>query len=213
MIKHLIIILIFLFIFLKTVFSQTSIGIKTGINFSKAIYLNEFNDELIKPIRKLKPGFIGGITFHQSLNKILSVQAEILYSQKGLKVKQLPYSTSINTMNYIEVPLTGHYSVVKKRHSSIDLYIGGYAAYWTDGKYKRTDISTGETEIIKVDFHNNDYTFNRIDAGIIGGIKFRGNKTDFFIRYTHSMLGSSQLNADALSNRVISFGMNFLLLK
>ncbi|MCF6366992.1 MAG: PorT family protein [Bacteroidales bacterium] len=194
-------------------YSQTSIGIKSGINFSKAVYLSDYNEELINPIRKLKPGVVAGIFISQSLNKIISVQAEFLYSQKGLKVIQQPFHKSINTMNYIEVPLTGHYSVVKRKHSSLNLYIGGYAAYWTDGKYKRTDLGTEEITILKVDFNNLNYTFNRIDAGIIGGFVYKTKKSDFFVRYIHSMLGSSQINADALSNKVISIGMNFSLLK
>ncbi len=194
-------------------YSQTSIGIKTGINFSKAIYLNENSDELVSPYRQLKPGLLSGIVIHQSLNKILSVQAEILYAQKGLKVTQAPHSTTVNSMNYIEVPLTGHYSVIKNRHTSFDLLIGGYSAYWIGGKYKRTDLITGETGIVKVDFNNPDYTYSRIDFGLLCGAVYKGEKTDFFIRYTHSMTGSSQNNTDALSNRVISAGINYLILR
>lgn len=194
-------------------YSQTSIGIKTGINLSKAVYLNDYKDDLVKPIRQLKPGFISGLTIHQSLNKILSVQAEILYTQKGLKTTQVPHSTNINTMNYLEIPLSGHYSIIKNKYSSLDLYIGGYAAYWADGKYKRKDLFTKETVVTKIDFNNSNYTYNRIDAGILGGAVYKKEKADLFITYTHSMIGSSQENADALSNHVISAGMNLKILK
>lgn len=194
--------------------AQTSIGIKSGINFSKAIYLNEYNEELIKPIRQLKPGFIGGIVIHQSLNEILSVQAEILYSQKGLKTEQIPHNTTINSMNYIEIPLTGHYSIVKNRHTSLDLYVGGYSAYWIGGKYTITDY---QTNVIlkneKVDFTNPDYTYSRVDFGLLLGAVYKAKKIDYFIRYTHSMTGSSEFNTDAISNRVISAGINYIILK
>ena len=194
-------------------YAQTSIGLKTGINFSKAVYLNDYSEELVNPFRKLKPGFISGIVIHQSLNKILSVQAEVLYSQKGLKVTQQPHSTTINSMNYIEIPLTGHYSIIKNKYSSFDLYIGGYSAYWIGGKYKRTDLITDKTGIVKVDFNNPDYTYSRIDYGLLSGAVFKAEKADFYIRYTYSMTGSSQINTDALSNRVISVGINYKILK
>ena len=196
------------------IYSQTSIGIKSGINLSKAVYLNDSKDELIDPIRQLKPGFVGGLVIHQTLNEILSVQAEILYSQKGLKTKQVPHNTTINSMNYLEVPLTGHYSIAKNRHSSFDLYIGAYSAYWIGGKYRITDYQTNEiVKNEKVEFNNPDYTYSRIDFGLLGGAVYKAEKTDFFIRYTHSMTGSSQINTDAFSNRVISLGINYLILK
>lgn len=208
-------IFIFILFFTGTIKSnsQTYFKIKTGINFSKAVYLNKNNNDLVKPIRKLKSGFTGGIAIHHFLNKIISVQTEILYSQKGLKTEQPPYATTYNTMNYAEIPISGHYALVKTRDSYFNIYIGGYGAYWTDGKYKRKDYYTGEISSVNVDFHNPDYKYSRIDAGILAGCIYNIKKLDFFLRYTHSMTGSSELNTDALSNKVISFGINYVLIK
>lgn len=203
---------VFLLIISVNSFSQTSLGIKAGINLSKAVYLNEYNEQLIKPIRKLKPGFNGGIILNHRLNKIISVQFEILYSQKGLKTEQAYLSKYINSMNYIEVPLSGHYSIKKNKHSNFDIYIGGYAAYWTDGSYKRYDLLSSEVDKIKIDFNNTDVIYKRINAGILLGFVYKINNLSYFIRYTHSMMGSSQKNADALSNHVISFGMNYFII-
>ncbi len=194
-------------------FSQNYLKIKAGMNLSKAVYLNSDKDALIKPFRQLKPGIIAGIALQQSVNKILSVQAEFLYSQKGLKTEQIPFAITTNTMNYIEIPISGHYSLIKTRHSYFNIYIGGFGAYWLNGKYKREDYYTGEISSEKVDFHNPDYTYSRIDAGILAGAIYNINKIDFFLRYTHSMIGSSELNADALRNNVFSFGINYIILK
>lgn len=211
MTKYILTLLIISFSF--TASSQTLFKIKIGTNFSKAVYLNSEKNDLIKPIRQFKPGIITGVALHQFINKILSVQAEILYSQKGLKTTQIPYATTINSMNYVEIPITGQYSFMKNRHSFFNVYIGGFGAFWTDGKYKRKDYYTGETNSIKVDFHNPNYTYSRIDAGILAGLIYNIKKLDFFLRYTYSMTGSSELNADALSNKVISFGINYVLIK
>ena len=192
---------------------QTYFKIKTGLNLSKAVYLNKVNDDLVKPIRKLKPGSTGGISLHQFINQVISVQTEILYSQKGLKTEQAPYATTCNTMNYIEIPITGHYSLMKEKHSYFNIYIGGFGAFWTDGKYKRKDYYTGEISSVKVDFNNPDYTYSRVDAGVLAGAVYNINKLDFFARYTHSMTGSSEFNTDALSNKTISVGINYVIIK
>ena len=203
----------FIIIFSFSGYSQTYLKIKTGINLSKAVYLNDADENLIKPIRKLKPGITGGIVLHHFLNKVISVQTEILYSQKGLKTEQIPFATSINTMNYLEIPVTGHYSFVKTRNSFFNIYIGGFGAYWTDGKYKRKDYYTGDVSSIKVDFSNPNYSYSRVDAGILAGAVYNINNIDLFIRYTHSMTGSSEENTDALSNKVFSLGINYKILK
>lgn len=208
--KILIIITIF-FLHNFSLYSQTSIGIKTGINLSKAVYLNNNSNNLIKPIRKLKPGFVVGFFFHKKLNKILAVQAEIIYSQKGLKTKQEPHNKTVNTMNYFETPFSGHYSLFENSLSSLGIYIGAYAAYWTDGKYKYTDLASSQTVKRKVDFNNENYKYSRIDYGVFAGIVYHMRKTDIFVRYTHSMSGSSSENTDALSNKVFSFGINYLI--
>ncbi len=206
--NKLILILFTYILFPGILFSQTSIGIKTGINLSQAKYLDDVDEELVKPYRKLKPGFVAGFVLNMKLNKVLSVQAEVLYSQKGLKFEQIPYTKSVNSMNYIEIPISGHYNLTRSKLTSFDVYIGAYGAYWIDGKYKQEDLSTGEIVNLKVDFKNPEYKFNRIDAGILAGIVYEVKNTSFFLRYSHSMTGSSQINADALTNRVMSFGIN-----
>jgi len=199
--------LLFLILVPNILFSQLEIGLKTGINMCHAKYIDEAKDNLVKPYRKLKPGLAGGIVLHHQLNKILSVQAEILYTQKGLKFEQLPFSKTKNTMNYLELPFSGHYTLFNNGISSFKTLIGGYAAYWLYGNYKREDLSTGEILSEKVDFNNEDYTYNRIDAGVLGGIVYKYNRTSLFLRYSHSMSGSSEDNADDLTNRVITGGI------
>ena len=207
--KNLILILASLCINCYT-FSQASFGIKTGLNLSHAKYLDDADDQMVKQYRKLKPGFVAGFVLNMQLNKVLSVQAEILYSQKGLKFEQIPYNKTINSMNYIELPISGHYNLHRSKSTAFDVYIGAYGAYWIDGKSKKDDLTTGELSVDKVDFQNQDYKYNRIDVGILSGIVYKVKKTSYFLRYTHSMTGSSQINADALTNRLVSFGINIL---
>ncbi len=209
--KKLKVLILLLFAVSLSGYSQTYFKIKLGMNMSKGVYLNKKIDQIVKDIRRQKPGIAAGFALHQIINKVLSVQAELLYSQKGLKTKQVPFATSINTMNYLTLPITGHYSVFKTRNSAINLYIGAYGAFWTDGKYKRIDYYTKASEVKKVDFKNPKYAYSRIDFGILTGMLYNIKSFDFFLRYTHSMTGSSKSNTDAISNRVFCFGVNYII--
>ncbi len=199
---------IIFFLFFETS-AQTTFGIKAGLNFSSAKYLNEFKNDLIAPYKKIKIGFNAGGFLNYELNKIISVQAEILYSQKGLKFEQIEFSENKIVMNYIEIPISGNYKISLSRHVFFNIYVGGYGAFWTDGKSIITDNITGETITIKTDFNNKNYKYNRIDAGILCGILFNLRKIYFDIRYVQGMINSSQNNSDAIINRLVSFSIGF----
>ncbi|NPA68706.1 MAG: PorT family protein [Chlorobi bacterium] len=194
--------------------AQTFFKIKTGINFSRPVYAYDFNNKLTEDYKKNKTGFCGGFVLHHFFNEILSVQAELLYSQKGLKIVQNPYGTTINTMNYIEMPVSGQYSLFKTKNTFLNIYIGGYTAYWISGAYKITDYYTGETVSTKVDFNNADYSYERIDAGISAGLSYRFNdNAELYLVYSHGMIESAKENVDGFLNRLFSFGINFIVLK
>lgn len=194
---------------INIVYSQNSFGIKTGINLSKVKYDDANIDAIISPYKKIKPGINAGFYFSNELNKMMTVNIEILYSQKGLKYYQISYSEGKNTMNYIEIPAIGGLNYYLSRHTKFNFYIGGYYAYWLSGKYISSDLYTSETTITKVDFHNPDWEYNRNDAGLLGGIKYLSDKKklSFDIRYTHSMLPSSKKVADGVYNRTISINI------
>jgi len=65
----------------------------------------------------------------------------------------------------------------------------------------------------KIDFNSPDFEYNRHDAGIFTGIRFRKLKSKliFDLRYTHAMLSSSNAVADGIFNRLISFSLSYAL--
>lgn len=206
-----IIIALILVIFFSKISAQVSFGVKTGLNLSLARYLDESKNELIKPHRKLKPGLVAGVFANISLNKILSIQTDLLYSQKGLKFIQEAYNNKvINTMNYIEVPITGNYKIYFSKYNFISVYFGGYVAFWTDGKYKSISLLTGESSSENVNFNSEFYSYSRFDAGLLGGVSYKlGSNVGIDLRYTHSKLSSSQEYADGISNSVISLFLTY----
>ncbi len=205
--------LIFFLAVSLNIFSQTTFGIKAGLNLCIAKYANNDINERIRPHRKLKPGFAAGLFLNHSLNDVISLQAEILYAQKGLKYTQEGHGEGKNTMNYIEVPVLGQYNFELNRQSEFNIFLGGYASLWTDGKYIYTSNDPYEKETDKVDFKSKDYKYNRIDAGFIGGVSFQIARVVIDLRYTHSVISSSQEVADGKLNRVFSLCFGYILIK
>ncbi len=213
MYSKIITLIILVFFLVTTSFSQTDFGIKTALNLCKVKYANSVIDNVMKPLKKVKPDIAAGLFVSTELNKILTVDAEVLYTRKGLKYYQLGFSQGVNSMNYIEVPVSGGYNVFLNRKTILNVYIGGYYAFWLNGKYKSTDLRTLETYITKVDFKNPDWEYNRHDAGLLFGMRLKNTKGKAYVdlRYTHSMLTSSSTVADGIYNRLITISLNFRL--
>lgn len=78
-------------------------GLKAGLNVSN-VYDSEGEDF----VAKAKTGFAGGAFIQIPLGKVLGIQPEILYSQKGFKGKGTilgnPYSYT-RTTDYLDIPI------------------------------------------------------------------------------------------------------------
>ncbi len=192
---------------------QTTFGIKTGLNLTKAVYLEKDIDELVKPYRKLKPGVAAGICVVQKLNPVMNVEADLLYSQKGLKFIQEPYRKSINSMNYLELPISGQLKLTGNKSTRLYAELGGFAGFWLYGRYIYTDMATNQTSAVNVNFKDEYYQYSRIDYGVLTGLICDFKKTSVSFRYTHSLTGSSELNADALSNKVFTTSLIIKVIK
>ncbi len=197
------------FLLKSEISAQTHIGITTGFNLSKAVYLEKENEQIIKPYRTLKPGFNAGLFLIQKLNPIISVEMQIVYSQKGLKMIQEPYHKTLNTMNYNEIPVSSHFKIRGNKFNSLYIEGGGFVSFWTDGKYKEYDLNNTRLQNLKVDFNNDTYEYSRIDYGVLCGAKFKLEKIVISLKYTLSLTGSSKNEVDALSNRILGINLGY----
>jgi len=107
-------------------------------------------------------------------------------------------------MNYLELPVSGQLILTGNKTASVYAEVGGFVSFWLYGKYIDTDLATDQTRAVNVNFNDEIYQYSRIDYGILTGLICNFKKTVFSIRYTHSLTGSSELNADALSNKVFT---------
>lgn len=218
-VRYSVVFAVFLFSFIYTAKSQTFFGFKLGLGFSNVKYEDSYKNEIISPYKKIRTTILSGIVLNYSLNKIISVQPEINYFQKGFRFKQLAYSQGKSIMNYIEVPVLGKYNIIQDSKRAFQAYIGGYSAYWLFGKYISTEFSTGIKSKNKVDFKDETFQYNRVDAGLVFGFSYefrqKKRRSSIDIRYSHGMISSSKVEADALLNRTFSvtYGYSFQIKK
>ncbi|MEA2041527.1 MAG: outer membrane beta-barrel protein [Bacteroidota bacterium] len=195
--------------------AQTKFGINLGINSSTIRYADETKENLIAPYRKLKPGLSAGLSVKTTLNPLLFINSELNYSRKGLKYLQDGIRKGSNKTNYIQWTATGNIIGLKHKKHKLFTGIGLYTAFLINGKYDSVNLQTGETRSEPFDFKNNNYTYNRWDAGLTIRLGYFNKKSPvhFSGSYEHGMLQSSQEIVDSYSNRTIRLELSYMLKK
>lgn len=134
-------------------------GIKGGINLSN-LYVDDVDDE------NMKLGINAGFFAKLPLTRGLSIQPELLYSNKGSK---LTYNNPLLgngeyrfNLHYVEVPVLAVINIAK----NFNIQVGPYASYLIAANI--TDLNDNGTvnEVSDLDAES----FNRFDWGLTGGL-------------------------------------------
>lgn len=169
----------------------TKFGIKGGLNLSN-LYVSDVKDE------NMKVGFNAGMFAKIPLTRGVSLQPELLYSQKGSKVT---YDNIYGSgeyrynLNYVELPLSFVFNVAR----NFNLHAGGYASYLVGANIKQLK-SNGDLNTI-ADLKADD--FNRFDFGVLGGLGVDVQNFSIGARYNYGLrdIGKSgNLTSNLLSN-------------
>jgi hypothetical protein len=205
----------FLLVFIQiSAKSQISFGIKYGINLTSVKYEESTSEKLMKPYKKIKFGLLFGGEAEIKINRVLVLDIDLIYTQKGLKYSQPGYSEGKIKMNYVEMPFAGKYLIGSPKKNPFGIFVGGYFAYWLNGKYLKTDFKTGSKQNEAVDFNSPDHQYNRTDIGFYTGISKKISRRWIFdLRYTHGMFSSARNGTDALLSRVVSLSVTYRLNK
>jgi len=154
-----------------TLHAAVDFGIKGGMNYNS-------NSSTISSEADLNKESITGLQFggvaDYKLSDTLSIQGEILYSQKGVKftgdIAEIGFS-----MSYLEVPIVAKLRVDK----TFSVYGGGYVAYLSNGTM---DYPVGENMTTTVKIKN---FYEDFDYGvIIGGQAKISDRMSIDLRYT-----------------------------
>lgn len=177
-------------------------GIKGGINFSN-LYVSNVQNE------NLKVGLNAGVFAKLPVFKGLSIQPELLYSNKGAKDTYNNFAQGSGeyrfNLNYIETPLLMVFNLTP----NFSLSGGGYAAYLVSANVK--DLHSDGT-ITGVQDLNAD-NFNRVDYGLVGGLGVDIGYVTLGARYNYGLKNigqSGSLSGDLTKNSKNSVATLFI---
>jgi hypothetical protein len=182
------------------------VGVKGGLNFA---YLY---GEDVEPDGHIRKGFCAGVVFGLDILDLVTIQPEILYTQKGMLYKVDVYDAidglylgtvdDITILDYAEVPVIIKVHIPLQGVVTLNVFAGPYVAYNIVAKQNLETISETDLEDIK----STDYGFvfgAGFDFGLpIGTILVDG-------RYTLGLTPISESNSE-VRNGVISLTLGYL---
>lgn len=133
---------------------ELKVGIKAGMNYSN-VY-SESGDEFVADG---KAGFAGGVFVSIPLSKLVGIQPELMYSQKGFKgdVAGVDYKA---TFNYLDLPI--HLQI--KPTENISILAGPQFSYLLSSDYELGNFTASSDEL--------EDDNNRATLGLSAGIDF-----------------------------------------
>lgn len=155
---------------------SVSFGPRVGATFSKISLSDGEGDEMEDEL-KYTPGLQVGAVANFGVSELLSIQPELLFTQKGYKIGDSDAYIK-GTSNYIEVPVLAKITFGSEQVKGF-VTGGPTAGYWISGKTSMKIASTEASE--SYEFEDED---NRVELGASFGVGLAYN------------LGAGALNLD-----------------
>jgi outer membrane protein W len=196
---------------------KTSIGVKGGLNITNASGGPEEWNDTIEAIA----GFTGGVFVNHMLNDKLSIQAELLYSQKGFNFALLDETDIFEldltlNLDYFELPVLLKYAFSPEKKFRPVLFAGPSFAYCSASELTVTALGFSAG----IDFSSLTHT---TDFGMVlgGGFDYALSggtlvfDTRFHYGFTHVILsGDFEINGDPQTieeDDFTNYGLSFML--
>jgi hypothetical protein len=159
------------------------LGILAGANFSTVTHINSPYSKNVNQ----RTGFIGGIYGRFMISKQhLSIQPELLYSQKGTRYQvsgqyynQPQPVTEVLNVNYIEVPVLFAYSFIPHALLHPSIYLGPYVELKLYSKEKAVSSSGRVLSSSQM-----GSTVRNVDTGFSTGASLHFSRYSLGFRYT-----------------------------
>jgi len=164
--------LILVVFFTQTLFSQINYGIKFGMNYSEVNVDNNFTSIEVGNYNSFKFGFHIGAVVRISISNKISVNAELLYSDKGSSNNK-GNDTEYYEFNlyYLNFPLTLNYMVVKDLYIQLGIEPGFLSSSNFDDYYTEDILQ-----------------YNSFDLGALVGAEYFIRKIGIGMRYGRSVI-------------------------
>ncbi len=199
-----------------------SFGLRGNFNGAKFVWNENTNASISEKI-----GLGGGLSATYRLNRLISLQGEALFDQKGAEVLQAysqkdvisgilydHYNTSSTRLNYLAFPLTVNFSLPIYR-PVIRIYFGLYGAFLLTGEQVVTaSASSGNIQVDSA-YYTPESAFRKNDYGLVlggsipmGKLELGGSYSIGFPRILRSDIEDINQYVD-YRNRVLSFTVGY----
>jgi len=174
------------------------LGLKGGVNFANLVGPD------LDSNWKTKIGFAAGGFVSFQISRLLAIQPEFFYSQKGSMWKGDPYTFKVN-LTFVDIPLLVKFFMPVSAQSALrpNVFIGPYAGLKMSAKLiAKTAERSDET-----DFED----LKKADLGLVvgGGIDFAFPKGQIFLDVRYSFGFSSFSNIEDFKNKVFAVLVGF----
>jgi hypothetical protein len=150
-----------------------SFGFKGGLNFSN-LYTDNVDDN------NVLTGFNAGLYAKLPITNSVAIQPEINYTTKGAELvynNSFANGTAKFNVNYIEVPVL----LVLNLTNNFNVHAGPYVGYMVSGK------TTNDSNLFSTENELDTNDFNKVDAGIAGGVGIDLDVVNFGVRYNYGL--------------------------
>ena len=194
--------------------AQFHAGMRGGLNVS-SMYGNTIPVIAEGPGAEGKAGAQIGLIGELAMGRVFAVQPSLLFSmagytsrsKAGFEEKAMSYQ-----LNYLQVPLNALVKLPLGKKANIFLYLGPYAGYALNGKYKMEEIEDRKivkTEKIKVRFGNDG--LKRFDAGAGFGLGFQAGAVQFDLGMTMGMMNIHHVKGYEMKNYNLALAISYFL--
>ncbi|MEM6965893.1 MAG: porin family protein [Bacteroidota bacterium] len=208
---------VFTLIFPTLLFSQLELGFRAGLNMAEGSDLRATNGDVLEAARR--NGITAGLFANIQLGKVLALQPEVTFSQKGFTASwDTSDSTSTLNASYLDMPMMLEAGFAVGNRFRVYGNVGPNVSYLLEAEQKIYDALNGESTTIPYDF--SEESIERIDVGVNfgGGFSVRINrwKYSFDARYNMGLreimaTNGTQDFVDKAKHRVrsISVGLSY----
>ncbi len=149
-----------------------SYGVKAGLNMAS---VTKDGDDLEGADKKMRMGFHAGLVGEYQVSDIFGVQAELLYSQQGVKfVPTEGDGKDVAKLEYINLPIMAKFYLV----DGLSLEVGPQFGYLMSAKRKVSDFKgemaeeNGEVDLLDEKAVGKDF-LKRMDVSAALGLSYR----------------------------------------
>lgn len=188
-------------------YAQVSFGVKAGYNSATVSTENNEGTSRLS-------GFHAGVIADLSLAESFSLQPQLLYSAKGIKIKDFDMNeneTKVSyKLNYLELPVNFLY---KPQVGAGKLFVGAgpYVALGLGGKFGDTKVKFDGKKSADIDETDDNVHLKALDAGanFLAGYELK-NGLLFSINYSLGLTNVSP-DGDKSKNSYIGISVGYLL--